>query len=274
MRTQICGAGKISHDFCMAMKTLPSGDHQITAVAARNLQRPKNIIYLGVLHTEHLFLNTERNVLCEKPFAMNLREGKQLTASRKNNIFLIQLLAEDVLHIPCSVEKELVGDALLDIGVYCLQFVLMKFKGEKPESVHATGMLLNSLSPQEYMSQWWWFLCNRVACAFSITVALPNDATISGTKGTIRISFLNGKQSQYPLPESSLPLYFTSSTALHYDTQEIKQSLLRGLKESRRMTLAGSLSMKGRGKWVAFDQDLLWPAVCSWPASPFSETYL
>ncbi|KAK1785083.1 hypothetical protein P4O66_018511, partial [Electrophorus voltai] len=38
---------------------------------------------------------------------------------------------------------------------------------------------------------------------------------------------VNGKQSQYPLPESSLPLYFTSSTALHYDTQEIKQSLLR-----------------------------------------------
>lgn len=48
------------------------------------------------------------------------------------------------LHIPRSVEKELGGGALLDIGVYCLQFVLMVFNGERPESIHATGVLLES----------------------------------------------------------------------------------------------------------------------------------
>ncbi|KAL7870877.1 hypothetical protein SRHO_G00083740 [Serrasalmus rhombeus] len=38
-RWGICGAGKISHDFSVAMKTLPAGEHQITAVAARSLLR-------------------------------------------------------------------------------------------------------------------------------------------------------------------------------------------------------------------------------------------
>lgn len=48
------------------------------------------------------------------------------------------------LHIPRSVMKELGGGALLDIGVYCLQFVLMVFDGERPASIQATGALLNS----------------------------------------------------------------------------------------------------------------------------------
>lgn len=48
------------------------------------------------------------------------------------------------LHIPRSVRKELGGGALLDIGVYCLQFALMAFEGERPASVQATGALLDS----------------------------------------------------------------------------------------------------------------------------------
>lgn len=47
-------------------------------------------------------------------------------------------------NIPRSVEKELGGGALLDIGIYCLQFVLMVFSGEKPESVHASGVCLDT----------------------------------------------------------------------------------------------------------------------------------
>lgn len=48
------------------------------------------------------------------------------------------------LHIARSVEKALGGGALLDIGVYCLQFVLMVFNGERPKSIQATGTLLDS----------------------------------------------------------------------------------------------------------------------------------
>ncbi|KAJ0056325.1 hypothetical protein NL108_004612 [Boleophthalmus pectinirostris] len=139
-----------------------------------------DIVYIGVLHTQHwkvglLFLKAGKNVLCEKPFAMNSRQVQDLVVeAKRSNVFLMEaiwsrcfpvhaevrrLLAEKVvgevklvkayfgspqLHIPRSVEKELGGGALLDIGVYCLQFVLMVFRGEKPLSIQASGVLLDS----------------------------------------------------------------------------------------------------------------------------------
>ncbi|XP_024296524.1 trans-1,2-dihydrobenzene-1,2-diol dehydrogenase-like [Oncorhynchus tshawytscha] len=192
-RWGLCHVGKISHDFSVDMKTLPPGDHQIVVVAARSLERarefakkhsiPKaygsyeelasdaeiDMVYLDVLHTEHwrlglLVLQAGKNMLCEKPFAMNSREvGDLIAASKKSNVFLI--------------------------GVYNLQFVLMVFNGERPESIHATGVLLNSGmdEPMVVMK----FPRNRLAfCFFSIAVSLPNNATISGTTGTIRATLL------------------------------------------------------------------------------------
>lgn len=49
-----------------------------------------------------------------------------------------------IAHIPRSIEKELGGGALLDIGIYCLQFVLMVYNGEKPECIQATGVCLDT----------------------------------------------------------------------------------------------------------------------------------
>lgn len=57
-------------------------------------------MYLGVLHTEHwrvglLFLNAGKNVLCEKPFAMNSRQVKELAAAaKKNEVFLMEVRFE------------------------------------------------------------------------------------------------------------------------------------------------------------------------------------
>ncbi|XP_041917825.1 dihydrodiol dehydrogenase, tandem duplicate 1 [Alosa alosa] len=329
-RWGICGAGKISHDWNVAMKTLPAEEHQVVAVAARSLERaqdfakkhsiPKaygsyeelakdpniDIVYLGVLHIQHLrvgllFLNAGKNMLCEKPFAMNSREVKQLIdAAKKNNVFLMEgiwsrcfpvqrevsrLLAEEAvgevkvvkayfgspqLHIPRSVEKELGGGALLDIGVYCLQFVLMVFQGERPESIHATGHRLES-GVDEVMFVVLKFSRNRIGlCGFSIGVPLPNDATISGTKGSIRIPspmwcpsalVVNGTETEYPLPEPCMPMNFTNSTGLRYEAQEVRQCLLKGLKESIRMPLADSallaevMDEARRQVGVVFSQD-------------------
>ncbi|KAG7281381.1 hypothetical protein CRUP_020793 [Coryphaenoides rupestris] len=289
-RWGFCGAGKISHDFSVAMRTLPPGDHQIRAIAARSLERAQefankhsipraygsyeelaadpdiDVVYLGVLHTEHhhvglLFLKAGKNMLCEKPFAMNSGEVRDLVdASRKSNVFLMEvrrLLASGAavgevklvkayfgspqLHIPRSVERELGGGALLDIGVYCLQFVLMVFDGERPESIQATGVLLDS-GVDESMVVVMKFSGNRMAvCTFSIAVALPNDATISGTKGTIRVLgpmhwptalVVNGEETQYPLPEPCMPLHFTNSTGLRYEAEEVRQCLLKGREEN------------------------------------------
>eukprot|EP00061_Rhincodon_typus_P006899 g28006.t1 len=147
-RWGICGSGRISHDFMVALKTLPASEHQAVAVASRDSSRsrefaerhqiPKsygsyrelaadpdvgeipgirapmlsirerdlpektprhpewNIVYVGIINPEHLkvallMLNAGRNVLCEKPLAMNLREVQQLvSAARDKNLFLME----------------------------------------------------------------------------------------------------------------------------------------------------------------------------------------
>lgn len=43
-------------------------------------------------------------------------------------------------HVARSVERELGGGAMLDLGIYCLQFICMVFNGEKPECIQATGV--------------------------------------------------------------------------------------------------------------------------------------
>ncbi|XP_067830389.1 trans-1,2-dihydrobenzene-1,2-diol dehydrogenase-like isoform X2 [Heptranchias perlo] len=200
-RWGICSAGKICHDFMVALKTLPAADHQAVAVASRDSSRardfakrheiPKSygsyeelandpnidIVYVGTINPQHLrvallMLQAGKNVLCEKPMAMNLREVQQLIcAARDSNRFLMEglwtrffpvsnaircLLSQNnlgevkmvkaefgtcMMGTPRVVEKDLGGGVLLDIGCYCLQFVCMVFNGEKPESIHATGFL-------------------------------------------------------------------------------------------------------------------------------------
>lgn len=62
-----------------------------------------DIVYLGVLHTEHwrvglLFLKAGKNVLCEKPFAMNSRQVKDLVAAaKKRNVFLMEVTSNPLI---------------------------------------------------------------------------------------------------------------------------------------------------------------------------------
>uniref|UniRef100_A0A8C5RWU7 Trans-1,2-dihydrobenzene-1,2-diol dehydrogenase n=1 Tax=Laticauda laticaudata TaxID=8630 RepID=A0A8C5RWU7_LATLA len=115
----ICSAGKISHDFIVALKTLPA-DHKIVAIASSKLERAQeyarlhgicraygsyeelakdpevDVIYVGSLNTQHLgqttlFLRAKKNVLCEKPMGMNAREVQEMIrTARENDVFLME----------------------------------------------------------------------------------------------------------------------------------------------------------------------------------------
>lgn len=39
---------------------------------------------------------------------------------------------------------------------------------------------------------------------------------------------VNGKETQYPVPEPYLPLNFTNSTGMRYEAEEVRQCLLKG----------------------------------------------
>ncbi|XP_027136829.1 trans-1,2-dihydrobenzene-1,2-diol dehydrogenase isoform X1 [Larimichthys crocea] len=308
-RWGICSAGKISHDFTVALKSLPPEDHQVVAVAARKLGYAQefakkhniarayggyeelardpdiDVVYIGVIHPYHLstcllFMNAKKNVLCEKPLAMNTKEVQEILASAKNNgVFFMEavwtrffpasveirrLLAEGevgelkivksefgvpLMHVARSVRKELGGGAMLDLGIYCLQFICMVYR-EKPECIQAMGVCLET-GVDETVVVTLKFSKNRMAVfTCSMGVQLSNDAIIVGTKGTIRIPehmwcptslVVNGKETQYPVPEPYLPLNFTNSTGMRYEAEEVRQCLLKGLKESAVMSHADSL---------------------------------
>lgn len=40
---------------------------------------------------------------------------------------------------------------------------------------------------------------------------------------------VNGKETQYPVPEPYLPLNFLNSTGMRYEAEEVRQCLLKGI---------------------------------------------
>ncbi|XP_077419656.1 trans-1,2-dihydrobenzene-1,2-diol dehydrogenase-like [Vanacampus margaritifer] len=309
-RWGICSAGKISHDFMVAMKTLPPEHHQAVAVAARSLDDAKkfgkthniprtygsyeelakdpniDVVYIGTIQTNHLsscllFLNAKKPVLCEKSLGMTTKEVKAILAcAKKNNVFFMEaiwarffpaycelrkLLAEgaigdvrmvrsefglSVLPLPRLELKELGGGALLDIGLYPLQFSLMVYGGERPESIKTEGVILDT-GVDETLVVTLKFSKNRMAVFTSSSgLQLHNDAIVVGSKGLIRfpshmwcpeVMVVNGKEKKYPLPEPHLPLNFVHSTGLRYEAEAVRQCLLQGKKECSIMSHADSL---------------------------------
>ncbi|XP_063800079.1 trans-1,2-dihydrobenzene-1,2-diol dehydrogenase-like [Pseudophryne corroboree] len=305
----ICSAGKISNDFMVALQTLPAQDHQAVSVAATDLKRAKefaqthnipkvygsyeelakdpsiDVVYVGVLHIVHrevvlMFLQNRKNVVCEKPLAMNSSEVKELTlAARKYNVFFMEamwsrffpvydqirtLLSQKAIgdvkvvraefgsnqyHVPRAVKKELGGGALLDIGCYCIQFALMVFKDEKPESVTARGFLYETGVDETITIVLQYPGKRQAILTCTMMVAMPNQAAICGSTGMIQVPscmwcptsvILNGKETKFPLPPSKKAMHFTNSTGLSYEAEHVRQCLLKGLKESPHMSLADS----------------------------------
>lgn len=48
---------------------------------------------------------------------------------------------KDLSHVPRAVDRAQAGGALLDLGIYCVQFISMVFGGQKPEKISAVGRL-------------------------------------------------------------------------------------------------------------------------------------
>ncbi|XP_047105126.1 trans-1,2-dihydrobenzene-1,2-diol dehydrogenase-like [Schistocerca piceifrons] len=118
----IVSAGKISHDFVVALSTLSQEEHKVVAVAARDLERAQafadlhkipsvygsyeelakdpnvDVVYIGAVHPQHLpigkmMLNNGKPILCEKPLTMNLKETTELISlAREKGLFLMEAI--------------------------------------------------------------------------------------------------------------------------------------------------------------------------------------
>jgi dihydrodiol dehydrogenase / D-xylose 1-dehydrogenase (NADP) len=120
-RWGIASAGHISHDFVTALSNA-TDRHTVVAVAARSIDRAKefasrhdipthygnykslaadtnvDVVYVGAIHPAHhdismMMMEAGKNVLCEKPLAMNVKETKEIVeVARKNKVFLMEAI--------------------------------------------------------------------------------------------------------------------------------------------------------------------------------------
>lgn len=117
----IAAAGKISHDFTNAVtSTLSEDEHQVVAVAARDLSRAEEFakrfdipkaygsylelakdanveaVYVGTLNPQHLevamtMLEHGKHLLIEKPLCMNEKQAHKLIAyAERKKLFLME----------------------------------------------------------------------------------------------------------------------------------------------------------------------------------------
>lgn len=176
-------------------------------------------------HCEHAVLALEagKHVLIEKPMALNYEQGRRIVeAARKSGKFAMEamwsrflpvqakvrdLIASGVIGRPRMVEasfgfsmpedrlrlweNRLGGGALLDLGVYPITLANMVFGmggSNPPSKIHATGMLSEGEKVDIHDAITLQYGEDQLAVlSISNLATLPNEAYISGDKGTIHI---------------------------------------------------------------------------------------
>ncbi|XP_067001936.1 trans-1,2-dihydrobenzene-1,2-diol dehydrogenase [Anabrus simplex] len=252
------------------------------------LARDENVdvVYVGTIHPYHLsisklMLENGKPVLCEKPLTMNWKQTEELILlAREKKLFLMEAVwsrcfpAYDVLRreleagavgevLQVNVSfgsplesidrmrlKELGGGTILDLGIYCLQFVLLVFGPRLPQNMVALGHL-NDEGVDTSMSCVMTFEGGKTAVLSTHSrITLPNEAIVIGTKGIARIPCpfwspsnvsTPDKSSEFILPSASLPFNFVNSAGLRYEAMEVRRCLRQGLLESPRITHEESL---------------------------------
>ncbi|CAG9135624.1 unnamed protein product [Plutella xylostella] len=245
-----------------------------------------DVVYIGSLNPQHyelskLFLEHGKHVLCEKPLCLNEKQTRSLVnLARSKKRFLMEAVWSRFAPSYLSLEKEigagklgdvqyvevnfgvpiasidriskkdLGGGAVLDIGIYVLQFAQYIFKDE-PIKVTSTGEL-NSEGVDEVVNIILEYSGGRRA---SLTahgrLRLRNQATVYGTRGRAtladpfhfsqELTHADGTVEQFELHSSKLPYNFDNSAGLVYEAMEVQRCIKEGLLESPRMPHSESI---------------------------------
>lgn len=152
LRWGIASAGKISWDFVNALGTLSDNDHQVVAIAARDLSRAQEfaqkfgiakaydayvklaedseveVVYIGMLNPQHfevahLMLEHGKHVLVEKPLCMNTKQTKKLiTYAERKKLFLMEAIWSRFFPTYQYLQKQIRNGMLGDIKSVHIDF--------------------------------------------------------------------------------------------------------------------------------------------------------
>jgi predicted dehydrogenase len=307
IRWGILGGGKIAHKFASDLKFVT--DAELTAIASRNRENAEafqkehnarmiftsyeelaasphvDVIYIATphgLHHEHtlLCLNHRKAVLCEKAFALNLRQLTEMVSfARQQKVFLMeafwtrflpqfekikQLIASGEIGEIKLIQADfgfrasdspaqrlfdpaLGGGALLDIGIYPV-FLAQTLLG-KPTDIRA----LITPYPTKVDEQCAMIMKfeNGALAVLSSTLAAdtPVEALISGTKASIRMlnRFHNAISTIEVVSGKDDPVVIDvpreSGYGYQFEARHVNECLRKKLTESPVLTLQHSLDL-------------------------------
>jgi predicted dehydrogenase len=305
VRFGIIGLGKIAHKF--AEDLIYVDGCTLQAVGSRSLHKAKDFgtIYKSVQHygsyeevardpnvdvvyiaTPHVFhfentmlcLKACKAVICEKPFAMNLKQvEKMIFTAKEHHVFCMQALwtrfipaTNKVLELlelktigdihkltanfgykattnPSSrlIAKELGGGSLLDIGIYPI-FLSQLFLG-KPETINAKAqMMVNGVDETCSITM---FFNNGATAQLTSTFLeqTSNEAVLYGSKGSITMhapfhhtEFLTVEINGEQPYQIKTPLINNGYT---HEIEEVRNCLINGQLESDQMSHLNSLDL-------------------------------
>ncbi|HYH11110.1 MAG TPA: Gfo/Idh/MocA family oxidoreductase [Thermomicrobiales bacterium] len=306
IRWGILGPGRIAAKFATGLQAAPGAE--LVAVGSRTQERADafadtfaapnrhasyealaadpdvDVIYVATPHPQHmeatlLCLDHGKAVLCEKPFAMNVRQADRMVASaREKNLFLMEamwtrfrpaireaykLIEEGAIGQPELLQvavgwgspfdlssrlfnKELGGGILLDGGIYPISLA-SHFLGEPSAIVSLAHMAPSDVDDQGGVI----FSYDSGAMAsivFSSRVTPHATATLVGTKGRIEIhedwhkpTGLTLRRSDGTAEDFDFPL--TEGNGYQYEALHVMECLRAGKTESDIMPLDETLTL-------------------------------
>jgi dihydrodiol dehydrogenase / D-xylose 1-dehydrogenase (NADP) len=321
MRWGIIGTGNIAKIFARDMPYAPGAE--LVAVGSRNqatadafgdmfnvprrygsyeglIDDPEvDVVYVATPHPAHhdvtiALLNAGKHVLCEKPFAMNTAEAREMIdAARANNRFLMEAMwtrfrpamvkvrefiqggeIGEVQYLTANMgwnnpfdpefrlyNKELGGSALLDAGVYAVSFAHMVL-GEPDQIVSVatlgeTGVDENCMITTHYPG-------GAVANAgITVRANSRNLAMIAGTQGSILMDHDWHRPSTFTIFRNGKdPEFFDCShegTGYQFEMLEVMRCIREGKTEHPVMPLDETLQIQAIMEKVIKDWGVTYP---------------
>ena len=263
------------------------------------LQDPNvELVYIATPHSHHaehmkLCIAHGKHVLCEKAFTLNAAQAREVAAlAKEKGVYVAeaiwtrympsrrlidQVLASGVignvtamtanLCYPVAykercIRPELAGGALLDVGVYCLNFALMHFGDEIERMDSSVRMTDTGVDAQESIT-----LCYRDGKIAVLTAGIRSRSDrkgiFYGDKGYILVENINNPQSisvynlhNQLVEEISVPAQITG---YEYQIREAMSRIRSGETESISMPLSESIAVMERMDALRRDWGFVYP---------------
>ncbi len=321
----ILGCGRIAGKFAADLQYVE--DAVLYAVASRDLQKASafssqypahkvygsyedmlsdenvDVVYIATPHSHHhehtlLCLNHHKAVLCEKAFAINSRQVREMVdTAREKKVFLMEalwtrflphyhrvkaMIMEGKLGKLQSIQVNfgflppqppaqrifdpaLGGGTLLDIGIYNV-FIVQSILG-KPEKIQAMMSRAETGVDEQLAVQFYYPGGALAQLLSSFTSNLQTDANIAGNGGRIRLTHRFYEPSAtieyYPERVDSLqviPVEKGPGWGYHYQVRHVHDCLRQGLTESPVMTHQDSLDLMETMDLIRESVNLKYPA--------------